>query len=223
MTIPIEIQIAGIPECDRDPDDLAVRPVRRQLQFTYDFTYDEAQQWVINRLSQLPSCPTARQPEISPAARSVKSTATGCTGPPDYTVIDLKTIQDWVLQRRFKAVPGVIDVTGWGGKTKTYESQSIQQRLVDYGLTLPQVLQASEQHQHQCRRQDRQYRRASRCGARRRPDPFHGRHSQYHVSAQRRHRPVLVEGYRHGHRRSSNRGWASPARIMTTTSSRASC
>ena len=36
---------------------------------------------------------------------------------------DLKTVQDWVLQRRFRAVPGVIDVTAWGGKSKTYEVQ----------------------------------------------------------------------------------------------------
>jgi cobalt-zinc-cadmium resistance protein CzcA len=47
-----------------------------------------------------------------------------------------------MLERRFKAVPGVIDVTGWGGKTKTYEVTLDQRRLVDYGLSIPQVLQA---------------------------------------------------------------------------------
>jgi cobalt-zinc-cadmium resistance protein CzcA len=47
-----------------------------------------------------------------------------------------------VLQRRFRAVPGVIDVTGWGGKTKTYELQVDFNKLVANGLTLPQVLQA---------------------------------------------------------------------------------
>ena len=64
-------------------------------------------------------------------------------GPPGYSVTDLKTIQDWVLQRRFKAVPGVIDVTGWGGKTKTYDITIDQDRLMAYGLTLPQVLTGS--------------------------------------------------------------------------------
>ena len=63
-------------------------------------------------------------------------------GPPGYSVTDLKTLQDWVLQRRFRAVPGVIDVTGWGGKTKTYEMQVDLNKLVAYGLTLPQLLQA---------------------------------------------------------------------------------
>ena len=43
-------------------------------------------------------------------------------------MLELKTLQDWVLQRRFRAVPGVIDVTGWGGKTKTYELQIDRQQ-----------------------------------------------------------------------------------------------
>ncbi len=64
------------------------------------------------------------------------------TGPTGYTVTDLKTIQDWILQRRLKAVPGVVDVTGWGGKTKTYEVTIDQNKLTSYGLTIPQVLQA---------------------------------------------------------------------------------
>ena len=63
-------------------------------------------------------------------------------GPPNYSVLDLKTLQDWVLQRRFRAVPGVIDVTGWGGKTKTYELQVDFNKLVANGLTLPALLQA---------------------------------------------------------------------------------
>ena len=41
--------------------------------------------------------------------------------PSGYSVMDLKTLQDWVLQRRFKRIPGVVDVTGWGGKLRTYE------------------------------------------------------------------------------------------------------
>jgi cobalt-zinc-cadmium resistance protein CzcA len=55
--------------------------------------------------------------------------------------MDLKTLQDWVIARRFRAVPGVIDVTGWGGRTKTFEIQIDREKLVAYGLTLPQVLQ----------------------------------------------------------------------------------
>jgi cobalt-zinc-cadmium resistance protein CzcA len=57
-------------------------------------------------------------------------------------VTDLKTIQDWILERRFKAIPGVIDVTTWGGKSKTYDITVDLDRLLAYGLTLKQVLDA---------------------------------------------------------------------------------
>ncbi len=142
ITIPIEIQMAGIPHVT------AIRTISLfglsdvKIQFTYDFTYDEAQQWVINRLSQLPPLPNGSAPQISPESPIGEIYRYRVTGPPGYSVTDLKTIQDWILQRRFKAVPGIIDVTGWGGQTKTYDVIIDQERLLDYGLTLPQVLQA---------------------------------------------------------------------------------
>ena len=141
VTIPIEIQMAGIPHVT------AVRTISLfglsdvKVQFTYDFTYERAEQWVINRLSQLPPLPNGAQPQISPESPIGEVYRYRVMGPPGYSVMDLKTIQDWILERRFKAVPGVIDVTGWGGKTKTYSITIDQNRLVEYGLTLPQVLQ----------------------------------------------------------------------------------
>jgi cobalt-zinc-cadmium resistance protein CzcA len=50
-------------------------------------------------------------------------------------------MQDWILQRRFRAVPGVIDVTGWGGKTRQYEVEIDLNKLIASKLTLPQVIQ----------------------------------------------------------------------------------
>ncbi len=142
ITVPIEIQMAGIPHVT------AVRTISLfglsdvKIQFTYDFTYDEAQQWVTNRLTQLSPLPNNAQPQLSPESPIGEIYRYRVVGPPNYSVEDLKTIQDWILERRFKAVPGVIDVTGWGGKTKTYDVVVDQHRLMSYGLTLPQVLQA---------------------------------------------------------------------------------
>src|ERR1700735_1649208 len=141
ITIPIEIQMAGIPNIN------AIRTISLfglsdvKIQFTYDFTYEQAEQWVINRLAQLPPLPNNAQPQISPESPIGEIYRYRVAGPPGYSVTDLKTIEDWILERRFKAVPGVIDVTGWGGKTKTYEVTVDAHRLHDYGLTLPQVLQ----------------------------------------------------------------------------------
>jgi len=142
ITIPIEIQMAGIPNVQ------AVRTISLfglsdvKIQFTYDFTYQQAEQWVINRLAQLPPLPNGAQPQVSPTSPIGEIYRYQVKGPPGYSVTDLKTLEDWVLERRFKAVPGVIDVTGWGGKTKTYEISIDQGRLIHYGLSLPQVLQA---------------------------------------------------------------------------------
>jgi heavy metal efflux system protein len=142
ITIPIEVQMAGIPNVN------AIRTISLfglsdvKIQFTYDFTYQQAEQWVINRLSQLSGLPNGAQPSISPTSPIGEIFRYRVVGPTNYSVADLKTIEDWMLERRFKAVPGVIDVTGWGGKTKTYEVTLDQRRLVDYGLSIPQVLQA---------------------------------------------------------------------------------
>jgi heavy metal efflux system protein len=142
ITIPLEIQMAGIPNVT------AIRTISLfglsdvKVQFTYDFTYTQAEQWVTNRLSQLAPLPNGAQPQISPTSPIGEIFRYRVVGPPNYSVTDLKTLQDWVLERRFKAVPGVIDVTGWGGKTKTYEIAIDQRRLVGYGLSVPQVLQA---------------------------------------------------------------------------------
>ena len=80
-------------------------------------------------------------PQISPWSPIGEIYRYRVVGPPGYSATDLKTMQDWILERRFKAVPGVIDVNGWGGKTKTYEITVDLNRLLAYGLTLPQMLQ----------------------------------------------------------------------------------
>src|ERR1700734_1552610 len=142
MTIPVEIQMAGIPNVT------AIRTISLfglsdvKVQFTYDFTYQQAEQWVINRLSQLPPLPNGATPQISPASPIGEIMRYRVVGPPGYSVTDLKTIEDWMLERRFKAVPGVVDVNGWGGKTKTYEVTIDQNKLIHYGLTVPQVMAA---------------------------------------------------------------------------------
>src|SRR6476469_3817159 len=142
ITIPIEAGVSGIKN---------LRTIRTnsldglsdvKLQFSFDYTYEEALQQVLNRLAQLPPLPGNVQPTISPLSPIGEIFRYRLAGPPNYSVLGLKTLQDWVLQRRFRAVPGVIDVVGWGGKTKTYELQVDFNKLVANGLTLPQVLQA---------------------------------------------------------------------------------
>jgi cobalt-zinc-cadmium resistance protein CzcA len=142
ITIPLETQVAGIKNLNviRTISLYGLSDVK--LQFSFDFTYDQALQQVLNRLSQLAPLLNNAQPQISPLSPIGEIYRYRLVGPPNYSVLDLKTLQDWVLQRRFRNVPGVIDVTGWGGRTKTYELQVDFNKLVANGLTLPQLLQA---------------------------------------------------------------------------------
>ncbi|HSZ51822.1 MAG TPA: CusA/CzcA family heavy metal efflux RND transporter [Caulobacteraceae bacterium] len=140
ITVPIEIQVAGIPHISsiRTISLFGLSDVK--VQFSYDFTYDEAEQRVINRLTQLGSLANNSQPLISPESPIGEIYRYRLVGPPGYSVTDLKTLQDWVLERRFKAVPGVIDVSGWGGKTKTFDVNIDKSKLIANGLTLSQVV-----------------------------------------------------------------------------------
>jgi cobalt-zinc-cadmium resistance protein CzcA len=141
ITIPIEVELAGIEHVTTLQSTSLFGLSDIVVQFTYDFTYREAEQRVLNRLSQLGALPNGVTPQISPESPTGEIYRYRVVGP-GYTPAQLKTIEDWILERRFKAVPGVIDVSGWGGKTKIYEVAVDENRLLSYGLTLAQVLQA---------------------------------------------------------------------------------
>jgi cobalt-zinc-cadmium resistance protein CzcA len=142
ITIPIETGVSTAPFLStmRTISLFGLSDVK--LQFTYDLSYEEAQQKVLNLLGQLPTLQNQAQPSISPWSPIGEIYRYQLVGPPNYSVTDLKTLLDWVLVRRFRAVPGVLDVTSWGGKTKTFEVQVDFNRLIANGLTLPQLIDA---------------------------------------------------------------------------------
>src|ERR1700753_24845 len=142
ITIPLETQVAGIKNLKviRTISLYGLSDVK--LQFSFEYTYEQALQQVLNRLAQMAPLPNRALPQIPPLSPIGEIYRYRLVGPPNYSVLDLKTLQDWILQRRFRTVPGVIDVTGWGGRTKTYELQVDFNKLVANGLTLPQLLQA---------------------------------------------------------------------------------
>src|SRR6478752_820650 len=100
ITIPIEIQMAGLPyiQAIRSVSLFGLSDVK--VQFTYDVTYQQASQMVINRLSQLGPLPNGAQPVLSPTSPIGEVFRYRIVGPPGYSVDDLKTLQDGVLERR---------------------------------------------------------------------------------------------------------------------------
>ena len=142
VTIPVEVAIAGLPHLNavRSISLFGLSDVR--IQFTYDVSFQQAEQMALGRLAQLGTLQNNAQPQISPTSPVGEIYRYRLVGPPGYSAMDLKTLQDWVLQRRFKRIPGVIDVTGWGGKLRTYEVVIDNDRLQAHGTTISQVIDA---------------------------------------------------------------------------------
>src|SRR5262249_57912965 len=63
-------------------------------------------------------------------------------GPPDMDLIELKTLQNWVVERKLRTVAGVADVATIGGKTKEFQAEIDLNLMMAYGLTLPQIMNA---------------------------------------------------------------------------------
>ncbi|HYF06202.1 MAG TPA: efflux RND transporter permease subunit, partial [Acetobacteraceae bacterium] len=142
ITIPVEVAMSGLPNVTtvRSTSLFGLSDVR--VQFTFAYTYQEALQQVLNRLGQLSGLPEGVSPGISPTSPIGEILRYRLVGPPGYSLTDLKTLNDWVLDRRFRRVPGVVDVTTFGGLTKAYTVQVDLQRLAAHGLPLARVVEA---------------------------------------------------------------------------------
>jgi len=141
VTIPLEIALAGMPHLQytRSKSLFGLAHLRNQFDYAKDF--DQAKQEVINRL-QLAQLPAGVTPQISPATptgeilRYTLSNPRDKLGRPIYTLNDLKSLQDYTLQREFLRVPRIAGVAGSGGTIKRYEVHPDPDRLRRYGLAL---------------------------------------------------------------------------------------
>jgi len=140
VTIPLEVELAGMPGLDHIRSQSLFGLSDVKCYFKWGTSYADARQEVINRL-QFVSLPKGLQPQLSPwnAIGEVYRYVVRGKG---YTLRDLKTAQDWILEREFRRVPGVIDVTSFGGETKQYQVEVDPHRLRGQGVTLAQLTAA---------------------------------------------------------------------------------
>jgi heavy metal efflux system protein len=141
VSIPIEIALNGMPGLVdlRSTSIAGLTDVK--CQFTYNTDYWKARQEVINRINGLSNLPPGVNPGLSPWSPTGEIVRYVLEGP-GYTLNELKAVQDWVLQRALKTVPGVIDVTGFGGTVKQYQVLVDPMQLNHYGITLQKVQDA---------------------------------------------------------------------------------
>jgi cobalt-zinc-cadmium resistance protein CzcA len=141
VTVPIEIAVASTPGLKfiRSNSVFALGFVR--LQFEYGRDYYFVLQQALNRLKDA-ALPPQVQPVISPAGTVSEIFRYQLVGPPNIDLIQLRTLQDWVVERRLRLVPGVSDVLVLGGKTKEFQAEIDLNRMRAFGLTLPQIINA---------------------------------------------------------------------------------
>src|SRR6202522_2199782 len=142
VTIPIEIQMAGIPHMQHLRSFTLAGHSDVKMIFDDDSVNDWNREKVLERLSQV-TLPAGLQPQIgtdwSPVGQIYWYTLRSTN--PLYDNMDLKSLEDWTLEKQFKSVPGVVDVSSFGGITREYQVRVDPDKLVSYGLSIGQVEQ----------------------------------------------------------------------------------
>lgn len=138
ITIPTEVALSGMEGLERINSISLYGLSDIKCKFSYGMNYKAAKQEVINRLSNV-TLPDGIQPSIipNPIGEVMRYKMTGSNN-----LLELRTIQDWTVARRLKTADGVEDVSSFGGYIKTYNVTVLPERLVKYGITLSQVIDA---------------------------------------------------------------------------------
>jgi cobalt-zinc-cadmium resistance protein CzcA len=142
VTIPLETAMNGIPHVTH----LRSFSLFGLSDLKLIFDDEEANAWdrerVLERLSQV-TLPPGVSPQMgtdwSPVGQIYFFTLHSTN--PEYGVMELKSLEDWVVEKNFKAVPDVVDVASFGGPTREYQVQIDPDKLIAYGLSLAQVEQ----------------------------------------------------------------------------------
>src|ERR1700693_4954977 len=142
VTIPLEVEMNGIPHVTH----LRSFSLFGLSDIKLIFDDEEQNAWnrerVLERLSQV-TLPTGVMPQMgtdwSPVGQIYFYTLTSTN--PNYDVMDLKALEDWFLEKQFKSVPNVVDVSSLGGITREYQVRVDPNKLVSYGLSIGQVEQ----------------------------------------------------------------------------------
>jgi cobalt-zinc-cadmium resistance protein CzcA len=142
VTIPLEIVMNGLPHLTHLRSVSLFGLSSLMLIFDDESENDWNRQKVLERLAQV-TLPANLQPQMgtdySPVGQIMFYTLT--SNNPEYDVMELKALEDWVLEKQFKSVPNVVDVSSFGGPTKEYQVRVDPNKLVDYGLNIGELEQ----------------------------------------------------------------------------------
>ncbi len=141
VTLPIEVEMNGVPRM------MIMRSISLYGLSDVILTFEEgsddyfAREVVFERLSDVqPNLPMGVQPSMAPLFSPSGLVYRYVIESPDRSPMELKTYEDWVLEREYKQVPGVADDSGFGGTVMQYQVLLDPARLYGYHITVPQVL-----------------------------------------------------------------------------------
>src|ERR1700691_5687117 len=142
VTIPLEIMMNGIPHVVHLRSFSLFGLSDLKLIFDDESDNDWNRERVLERLSQVtlpPNVVPQMGTDWSPVGQIYFFTLRSTN--PAYDPMELKSKEDWVIEKNFKAVPDIVDVSSFGGPTREYQVRVDPNKLVAYGLSLAQVEQ----------------------------------------------------------------------------------
>jgi cobalt-zinc-cadmium resistance protein CzcA len=142
VSIPLEIVMNGVPGLAHLRSFSLFGLSDIKLVFDDDTENAWNRERVLERLSQV-TLPPGLQPQMgtdwSPVGQIYFFTLRSTN--PAYDVMELKSVEDWVVEKNFKAVPNIVDVASFGGPTREYQVRVDPNKLISYGLSIGQVEQ----------------------------------------------------------------------------------
>ena len=141
-TRPIEIGLYTTPGIDviRSTSFYGLSFVRVAFKYGVDFHFAYGQAAIA--LQQNVSLPGGQTPTIQQNSTTGEIYRYQVVGPKHFGIINLRTVQDWIVARRLKTIPGIVQVNSWGGPTKRFDVEVDPRKLEFYNITVPQVLTA---------------------------------------------------------------------------------
>jgi cobalt-zinc-cadmium resistance protein CzcA len=140
ITIPLEVELNGIPKLEalRSLSIYGLSSITMNFDFNTDPYFARAQTF-----ERIPNAtvPSGVQPGMSPLSSPSGLIYRYVLQSPDRTAEQLKILESWLLERKYRSIPGVADDSGLGGTTMQYEVQIDPRKLFAFGVTVPQVLQ----------------------------------------------------------------------------------
>lgn len=140
VTVPLETALNGMPHLQyvRSISIFGLSDIKMYFDFGSEYFRDR--QEVLNRLQGV-NLPANLSPQLSPWSPIGEIYRFWLEGR-GYSLNELKATADWLVRREVKQVPGIIDLSVFGGTTRQYQAEVDPRKLLQYNVTLPQVVQA---------------------------------------------------------------------------------